>query len=149
MYHTTIFGQGRVTSAHNPPPRTVSIRQRVQTQSASTRHACMEPLAGPRLGSPMDLPICVQTCSTGIGKAARPCIVCAWLLTKCESDTLTTAPPPMCEGKAATLAPSCHPHRNSSELCPSRSNLMFLWATLLEICGASLKNTPKERETHP
>ena len=58
MYQTTIFGQGRVTSAHNPPPRTVSIRQRVQTQSASTRHACMEPLAGPRLGSPMDLPMC-------------------------------------------------------------------------------------------
>jgi len=66
MYHTTIFGQGRVTS-HNPPPRTVSIHQRVQTRKVH--------LLDTRAWNPSQVthgPASVQTCSTGIDKAARP-----------------------------------------------------------------------------
>ena len=69
MYHATIFGQGRVTS-HNPPLRTVSIRQRVETRKVhllDTR--AWKQVLG--FGHPWTCQ-CVQTCSTGIGKAARP-----------------------------------------------------------------------------
>ena len=62
MYHATIFGQGRVTSQPTAGYCSSLVAYSkysptgANAQSASTRHACME--AGPRLRSPMDLPMC-------------------------------------------------------------------------------------------